>query len=53
MCLGLKEEILNTNSLQNISFNELPLLLDLDDSFMGFDSVTISKSVVINIYKII
>lgn len=41
--LGLKDEMLNNS--QNISFDEHPLFLDLDNSFLGFDSVIISKSV--------
>lgn len=48
--LGLKDEMLNNS--QNISFDEHPLFLDLDNSFLGFDSVIISKSVLNLLFNI-
>lgn len=41
--IELKNE--KTNSSQ-ISFDKLPLNLDLDDGYFGFDSVTVSQSVI-------
>lgn len=40
----LKEEMVR---ISRLSFNNgQPILLDSDDDFMGFDSVTVSKSVI-------
>lgn len=42
--LGLKEEMLNSS--QNVlNLNEHPFFLDSDNSFFGFDSVIVSRSV--------
>lgn len=43
--IGLKEEKMNSSQ---ISFNKPPLNIDLDDEFLGFDSVTVSQSVIFN-----